>query len=205
MERRLLDEYRHLHSAGDYGGSGYKLLPFLLPQVLALKPASIVDYGCGKSELAALLAVKAGIGRVAMYDPALPARATKPEGTFDLLVNVDVLEHIPDEEIDAVVAEMASMTRDALIVVDTRPAKFRLSDGTNAHVSLHDEAWWLDRLKRFFPSLRPIRVRRKGRVGFKTFDAAPSAGLEFAVTVREVVRRHARRWARILTGRPRRS
>lgn len=202
MERSLISEYEQLHSAGDYGGSGYKMLPFMLPHVLALGPGSIVDYGCGKSRLAELVAEKAGIPRVAMYDPAIPARAAKPDGVFDLLINVDVLEHIPDPEIDGVVAEMASMARDALIVVDTRPAKFLLSDGTNAHVSQHDEAWWLERMRCSFPTLRPIRIRRKGRVGFKTFDATPSAVEEWSVMTREVVARHARRWARILSGRP---
>lgn len=203
MERRLIDEYSHLHAVSGYGASGYKMLPFMLPQVLALRPRSIVDYGCGKSDLARSIAAKAGIGTVAMYDPAIPTRAEKPREIFDLLINVDVLEHVPDEEIDAVVAEMASMARDALIVVDTRPAKFLLSDGTNAHVSLHDEAWWLERLRKSFPTLRPVRIRRKGRVGFKTFDAALSPSQEWAVTAREVVARHARRWVGLLTGRRR--
>mgnify|MGYP001766020435 CR=1 FL=1 len=203
MKRALIDEYSRLHATTDYGGSGHKVLPFLLPHVLALKPASIVDYGCGRSNLAELLAARAGIATVAMYDPAVPERATKPAAIADLLINVDVLEHVPDEEIDAVVAEMASMARDALIIVDTRPAKARLSDGRNAHVSQHGEAWWLERLRRFYPTLRPFPARRHGRVGFKTFDAALPAFEEWSIMSRLVVARHARRWARLLTGRGR--
>lgn len=203
MKRALIDEYSRLHATTDYGGSGHKVLPFLLPHVLAVKPASIVDYGCGRSNLALLLADKAGIGSVAMYDPAVPERSVKPAALADLLINVDVLEHVPDEEIDAVVAEMATMAREALIVVDTRPAKALLSDGRNAHVSQHGEAWWLERLKRAYPTLRPFRMRRHGRVGFKTFDAALPAIEEWSIMSREVAARHARRWARILTGRGR--
>lgn len=200
MERRLIDEYARLHATTDYGASGYKMLPFLLPQVLALKPTSLVDYGCGRSRLAEMLAEKAGIGRIAKYDPAVPQWAEKPGEVFDLLINVDVLEHVPDEEIDAVAAEMAAMAREALIVIDTRPAKARLSDGRDAHVSRHDEGWWLERLRRAWPTLRPFRAYRHGRVGFKTFEAELPPHQAFIIRAQGVIARHARRWARILSG-----
>ena len=194
VKRTLIDEYSRFHDSGEYGRSGDGALATLLPHVLALKPASLVDYGCGRSNLAHLVAEKAKIGTVATFDPAVPERGPKPDRISDLLINVDVLEHVPDEEIDAVVAEMASLGREALIIVDTRPAKAILSDGRNSHVSMHDEAWWLARLRRSFPTLRPIRVHRRGRVGFKTFDAELPAFEAWVITQREIFARRFHRW-----------
>lgn len=193
--RRLIAEYTRLHGGGSYGRTGNGALATLLPHILALKPKSLVDYGCGRSDLARLVGARAGIPDVAVFDPAVPERAVRPERVFDLLINVDVLEHVPDEEIDAVVAEMARMARQALIMVDTRPAKARLSDGRDAHVSLHDEAWWWDRLRRSFPTLRPIRAFRRGRVAFKTFDAVLPPVAAARIVVRETVARFLGRMA----------
>ena len=61
--------------------------------------------------MARLVGARARIPDVAVFDPAVPERAVRPERVFDLLINVDVLEHVPDEEIDAVVAEMADLDR----------------------------------------------------------------------------------------------
>jgi hypothetical protein len=104
----------------------------MLPHVLAIRPNSIVDYGAGNSNIAAWIAKRAAIkGRVVMYDPAVPGRAEKPVGRFDLLVSFDVLEHIPGEELDAVLAEMASMADHFLHVIDSaRPRQSFLTGET---------------------------------------------------------------------------
>ncbi len=195
MERRLIGEYAAIHSRTRYGATGDKVLPYLLPHALALRPASLVDYGCGQSRLADILAAKAGIATVRRYDPAIPDLAEPPAEPFDLLINVDVLEHVPDDELDAVMAEMAAMARHALIVIDTRPAKLILSDGRNAHVSLHDGPTWAKRLARHWPAVKPIPILRKGRVAFKTFDAGLPAVVGAAITTREVL---ARKLGRLL-------
>lgn len=203
MERKLIDEYARLHAAGPYGASGHKSLPYLLPHLLARKPVSLIDYGCGQSDLALQLGAKAGIADVTLYDPGIPARSTRPAKKSDLLINVDVLEHVPDDELDAVMADMASLATDALIVIDTAPARLLLSDGRNAHVSLHDGDWWLARLKPHFPKIRPIVIRRRARVGFKTFDAALSPLQESLIRNREVISRHVRRLTRMALGKGR--
>ncbi len=169
MERSLIAEYEHLHSSRIYGTGG-RHFPYMLPHVLAIRPNSIVDYGAGNSNIAAWIAKRAAIkGRVVMYDPAVPGRAEKPVDRFDLLVSFDVLEHIPEEELDAVLAEMASMADHFLHVIDIRPAKAILSDGRNAHVSLHSPDWWQERLSRFMPGVR--RIPRDNRAAFKTWSA----------------------------------
>ena len=171
MERRLIAEYERFHSAEIYGTGG-RHYPYILPHILALRPDSLVDYGAGRSDIALRLARKAKIRRAARFDPAVPAVAQKPEDDFDLLISLDVLEHIPREEMDAVLAEMASMARHVLHVIDTKPAKAILSDGRNAHVSIHTEAEWHALLARHWPDIRAIPHGARSRVAFKTWNEA---------------------------------
>lgn len=172
-QRSLISNYTHFHTSGAYGVGG-KHLPTVLPHILELSPDSIVDYGAGRSLIAEAIARKAGIGRVARFEPSLPGLDRKPDGVFALLVSFDVLEHVPEEEMDSVLHEMSTMCKNALLIIDTRPAKALLADGRNAHVSLHDEAWWLKRLQQHFPSIQPIAARN-GRVGFKTWPSRSTA------------------------------
>ncbi|WP_075215358.1 hypothetical protein [Mongoliimonas terrestris] len=171
MERSLIGEYATKHRESRYGTTGIKVLPHVAPHAIALAPRSLIDYGCGQSRLGPALGAVLGVDDVARYDPAIPALSALPVRRFDLLISIDVLEHIPDGEIDAVAREMAGLAAHAYLVIDTAPAKARLSDGSNAHVSLHDGPWWLQRLRPSFPTLRQIPIGRRNRVAFKTFDA----------------------------------
>ncbi len=102
-------------------------------------------------------------------------------------MSLDVLEHIPEEELDAVLSEMAGMAKHVLHVIDTKLAQAILSDGRNAHVSLHDQAWWLERVGRYFPSARPIPIARPSRIGLKTWDDSLPAWRGAYVERRELV------------------
>lgn len=174
MSRSLLAEYETLHARGRYGATGSWSMPYIFPYIRQARPQSLLDYGCGQSDLRFLLQRKLGILAVTGFDPAISQLSRPSEDIFDLVVSVDVLEHIPDAEIDSIVKEMAALARDVLIVIDTRPAKARLSDGRNAHVSQHGEAWWDERLRRTVPVLRPFPIGR-GRVAFTTIEPEPSA------------------------------
>jgi hypothetical protein len=196
MDRSLIREYAHLHRTSHYGATAHKSLPYVLPHILALKPCSLVDYGCGQSNLAELLAAKASISTIARFDPALPEFAARPTHVFDVLVNVDVLEHIPEEEIDGVAADMSSMCRHAFLVIDTGPALTLLSDGRNAHVSQHEGQWWLRRLSTHFPHLRPVPIGRPRRVAFKTWDTSLPWFRHKFIEWRERATRHAGRFLR---------
>lgn len=195
MERRLVGDYEKFHAAGSYGETGWKSLPDILPHLIALKPRSLIDYGCGQSDLADIVSAKCGVELVGRFDPAIPMYAEKPEQTFDVLISVDVLEHVPDAEIDTVVKEMASFARDALIIIDTGPAKKFLSDGSNAHVSQHSSEWWLERMKPSMPGLTAIHVRRRRRVGFKTWSAELPGALATWVRWREAMAVQSRKIA----------
>lgn len=169
MKRKDIEDYQVFHSSRMYGTGG-KNYPYVLPHVMVRSPKSLIDYGAGRSRIVEWLGAAAGAERTVCFDPAVPGIDTLPEEEFDLVVSFDVLEHIPEEELDAVLLEMAKLGKDALLVIDTAPAKAVLSDGRNAHVCLHDEAWWHDRLKAYYPNIRPFPIGRPHRAAFRTWD-----------------------------------
>lgn len=185
MAHSLVDEYAKLHARHRYGATARHALADMLPHILALKPASLIDFGCGQSNLAFLIAAKAGIPEIHRYDPAIPSISTLPNKRVELAVNVDVMEHIPDEEIDAVLASIAAAAAQVLFVIDIGPAKMLLSDGRNAHVSQHGADWWLARLKPHFPTIRQMPIHRRARVAFKTWDGEVRGLTGLAVRARE--------------------
>jgi hypothetical protein len=173
MEGSLVEQYRLIHESRVYGNTSVKNVPYLLPHVWALRPNSALDYGCGQSRLIDVLS-RAGVARVERYDPAITTFAIPPDGRFDLVLNIDVLEHIPEDELEPILSDMARLARHAIFVVDTGPAKARLPDGRNAHVTIRTPAWWSARLRNYFPTLEPIRVRSRRRAAFKTWPTRPS-------------------------------
>lgn len=175
----LIAQYQHMHATSVYGDTSVKNLRFLRPEIRLLRPASILDYGCGQSRLLDALALGYRVDLI-RYDPAIPAYAKKPTSRADLLINVDVLEHIEVADLDAVIGEMASLCRNAIIIVDTKEAVAILPDGRNAHVTVRPHAWWRDRLSRFFPELHPIATARRSRAGFRTWPRGFAQTLAYA-------------------------
>lgn len=169
MKRKDLADYQHFHSAAIYGTGG-KHFPYVLPHILSIQADSLIDYGAGRSEIAVWIGKKAGMKRVARFDPAVPGIDKIPNEKFDIVTSFDVLEHIPEEELDDVLNEMSSVGKHALFVIDIAPAKAILSDGRNAHVCLHEENWWQHRLSQFFPEIRPFKIDRPHRACFRTWD-----------------------------------
>ncbi len=192
----LIAQYQHIHETGAYGTTSVKNLRFIRPEIRLLRPASILDYGCGQSRLLDILDLGYPV-RMARYDPAIPAYAKKPDQVFDLLINVDVLEHIEEHDLDDVLSEMASLCRNAIVIIDTKPAARQLSDGRNAHVTLKPHAWWAERLSQHFPYVKPIATARRSRAGFKTWKRRPGEAVRFAImrageTIRHLGRRMTR-------------
>lgn len=184
IDRSLIADYQRFHSDGTYGLGG-KHLPWLLPQLLALRPASLLDYGAGRSEIALRLGEKARIRRVARFEPAVSELQRRPAETFDVVMSLDVLEHIPDEELDAVLAEMAALGRHQLHIIDIRPAKAILADGRNAHVSLHSGEWWETRMQRHMPQIRRVACSRPDRVALRSWPQELPAWRRWFIERRE--------------------
>jgi hypothetical protein len=204
----LVDYYARTHENRVYGTSSVKYLRYLRPEIALLRPKSILDYGCGQSIFLDCLDLGDEV-ELLRYDPAIPAYGKLPRHKADLLVTIDVLEHIEEADLDRVMSEMRAAAREAIIVIDTKPAKHTLPDGRNAHVSLHPHDWWRERLSRHFDHLEPVRTARRSRAAFRTWPRSFSDTLRFwllraredaAHYARRLVGRHKDQWKVSSTG-----
>lgn len=199
--KSLIHQYQQIHSTNAYGNTSIKNLRFMRPEIAIKKPASILDYGCGQSRLVDYL-VPAGGVKTYRYDPAIAEVATLPTDKVDLLVNVDVLEHIEEADLDSVLAEMRGLCRDALIIVDLKEAQLVLEDGRNAHVTLKPRKWWRDRISAHFGPLYEVKTARSSRAGFRTWKRSPAQEVRFRLLrVWETLKYYALRLVGIREGR----
>jgi 2-polyprenyl-3-methyl-5-hydroxy-6-metoxy-1,4-benzoquinol methylase len=128
-----------------YGRSGSKYAENIIAICEQFSTKDLLDYGCGKSTLAENLPFN-----IKQYDPAIEKYSKLPEPS-DVVVCTDVMEHIEPEFLDDVLNHIKELTKKAcFMVISTIPAKKTLSDGRNAHISLHDKVWWIDKLNQYF-------------------------------------------------------
>lgn len=155
--------------AGSFGVAGDRRAPQVAKLVEKLAADSVLDYGCGKGGL------RKALGPIVRnYDPAVPECSALPDPA-DIVVCADVMEHVEDECIDAVLAHIAGLTRKAaFFLVACRPSSQNLPDGRNAHISLHDQDWWIARIGQHFrlSDVTKIGVGEVSMVGLPDDDYA---------------------------------
>jgi hypothetical protein len=148
----LIPDYRELHRQGKF--PGYSIVPYV-PRiseiVIATGAQTLLDYGSGEGKQYHIARVHDAWGGImpTLYDPAVPGLDTRPVGKFDAVISTDVLEHVPRQELRAVIADIYRYARLwCFITVCCRPAKpnKKLLDGRNVHVTVQPKAWWLRRL-----------------------------------------------------------
>lgn len=163
----LVMQYAKIHRDGLYGQSSEFLLAQLQRQLVdrRLHPKRILDYGCGQSRLVDWIS-KLQDAVACRYDPAIQKYSDLPEGPFDLLINTDVLEHVPEDNLDNVLREMRSLSENAFIVVSTRPAGKVLPNGENAHCTVWPSDKWLEKISAYFPNIREINSLKNATCTF---------------------------------------
>lgn len=135
-QNKKLHELRH-----DYGASGHKHAPQVRELCELLNTQNVLDYGCGKGTLQDALNFE-----ITQYDPALVELCSEPH-PHDIVCCLDVLEHIEPECLDAVLDDLARVTRKVFFAtIATRPAVKFLPDGRNAHLIQEHLQWWLPKL-----------------------------------------------------------
>ncbi len=153
-----LGEQVRLHAdPRGYGTKGRKWADLAEAAFTVHHCMDVLDYGCGQGSLGRELAAR-GI-RVANYDPAVPEWATPPSSA-DLVVCSDVLEHVEPDKVEAVLDHLQALARVALlVVVSTVPTAKTLSDGRQAHISLHPREWWASRLAARFTMVEEHAIK----------------------------------------------
>ncbi len=109
---------------------------------------TVLDYGCGKGTLAPVLRHYGFT--VEEYDPGIPGKDGDPSPA-DLVVCVDVMEHVEMDCVDDVIKHIAGLSkRLAYFMIDNGPAQKTLPDGRNAHITIQGRKWWKQKLSQYF-------------------------------------------------------
>ena len=154
MNRSLVPYYVQNHADGQY--PGYTLARYVGPIALLVrvtKTKTILDYGCGKGyQYTRKFWHHRWRGIMpTLYDPAVKEFSELPEGKFDGVVCTDVLEHIPEEELDEVISELVNYAEKwCYIAVCCRKAQCKLRNGMNEHVTIKPPRWWKEKLRSAF-------------------------------------------------------
>jgi len=160
--------YAQEHSTSYYGSSSNVFLYDILHVLKKREVKSILDYGCGRSDLVGHFwnDGKRNIGR---YDPAIPLYKRLPEERFDLILCNDVMEHILKRDVERIFDEMRKISHTVIFSIAQKLARKKLPNGMNAHVCIEPEAWWANLIKRHFGHYKKIR---NYEIGFlcKTFE-----------------------------------
>ncbi|WP_341703683.1 hypothetical protein [Ferrovibrio sp.] len=170
--QQLLGFYRQLHDGGDPEMAippeemfdGHAIMAhagFLRDLIEGFRCRSVLDYGAGKAMAYTSAVFKRpdgskarglkeywGVDEVVLYDPGYEPYATLPARRFHAVISTDVMEHIPEEDVDWVIDELFGFAeRMVYACISTYPAQKHFPDGSNVHVTLRDSAWWLQRFR----------------------------------------------------------
>lgn len=145
---RLLDLYKEYHKdPNKYPGlTTTNYSPQIKKFIQENGPVtSCLDYGCGKGYqyMGKKLHEGWGIEMPTLYDPAVPNHNKRPDRTFDMVLSTDVMEHIAEEDVPTVLADIMSLSeRLVFLSISCRPALINLPNGENAHCTVKPWTWW---------------------------------------------------------------
>ena len=158
----ITEEYRELNRklhAGnkEYGVTSKYYANDILDMCNSINDQDVLDYGCGKAELAKLIPFK-----IQSYDPCIEKYSNRPRPA-NVVACIDVLEHIEPECLDDVLEDIQNLTKKAIfLTVATAEALKKLPDGRNAHLIVQDYTKWLPKLWEHFMMVN----YSKGQFGF---------------------------------------
>lgn len=145
----ITEEYRQLnaklHENPKYGSRRREALYGQIRQLMKQTGSqTLLDYGCGKGEMAKHLPATC-------YDPCVEQFSARPE-LHDMVACCDVLEHIEPDLLTNVLIDIRNLAdRAVYLVISTRPAAKTLADGRNAHLIVKPLEWWSEVLTQHFP------------------------------------------------------
>lgn len=146
--------------------------------------SSITDWGSGSGKASDALRERGF--RVRMVDIAANAYKGKhgpvieaclwelPEdlGATDHGYCTDVMEHIPPERVEAVLAGIAQRTtRSVFFQIALYHDRFGAQVGAPLHLSVFPPAWWQERLGKHFARVEYVQVRNKNLLALCTTSA----------------------------------
>ena len=146
----ITEEYKELNKQlhaedKNFGTTAKDYANDILNMCNSINDQDVLDYGCGKAELARFLPFK-----IQSYDPCIEKFSNRPKPA-NVLACIDVLEHIEPECLDDVLEDIHSLSKKTVfLTVATVEAFKKLPDGRNAHLIVQDYTKWLPKLWEHF-------------------------------------------------------
>lgn len=145
--------YKEMHKDNIF--NGYSLRTWIPEISRIIKNSNItelLDFGCGKANCWYRYDLKnqLNLDRIGLYDPGVEKFSVLPQDSYDMVICIDVLEHIPENLLDTVLDQIFSRAKKIVfLTISTKLAQKILPNGNNAHVTVRPEKWWLERLKKY--------------------------------------------------------
>ena len=160
----LVTKYEKIHNKGKGYFNGKSLLKYVTnvhQKIIVHECKSLLDYGSGKGllyteecdmvvplvnkgkRISRPLQELLNLTHHQCYDPAYPEHSKKPEGKFDAVISIDVLEHIHEPDLEWVLNEIFSYSEKMVFLnVACFKAAKHFEDGENVHISVFNPEWW---------------------------------------------------------------
>lgn len=146
--------YRQTHKIHPNWFGGYSILKNVTNIGKLIQDSNIktcLDYGCGHAgawkngNMKRIL----GIDKIFLFDPGVDEYSKKPNKKVDLVLAIDVLEHVPEDAVDEVIADINNYATKAIYLhISTKSAKKTLIDGSNAHATIKSKQWWQEKINK---------------------------------------------------------
>jgi hypothetical protein len=144
LSKNYKEQVKILHSKNKMGKNSKKKQPklFNMPDFLkTYNPNSIIDYGCGSGGIVRYLSNI--YSTVEGYDPCVDEYSKWPTKQYDVLVSMDVLEHIEPEYLDDNLKAIGKLFKtSAYLDIHTGASPTFLPDGRNAHLIQEQPDFW---------------------------------------------------------------
>ena len=201
-----IDFYKNMHENGFYTTSGEKksideayagrttssYVKLIKNIIIKNQCESLLDYGCGKAKLynEEFQTNKASYPnlrdywniKINLYDPCYKPYDKLPTEKVDISICIDVLEHIPMEDIDWVLREFMSLTKKITFFnIACYPAIALLPNGENAHINIQTPEWWQEKMIKCAEEFKHLKIlalcgytSEKGNLKWKSVDIRDS-------------------------------
>lgn len=163
-----INQYKILYvQKPKYGMTSIKFYNDIIKIISEYNVKSILDYGCGKSELLDCIKRETKID-IYKYDPAILEYSKLPNGNVDFVICTDVLQHIPLYDLDRVLTEIKGFSMNCFFHIRCTPYHTLLPNGEFANCTVYPPKWWRKVLKKYFNSVYDIGTNDNDTVSFIT-------------------------------------
>lgn len=168
-----VQHYRKYHDDHPKLFPGYSLkmgVDDIAALVAKTSPSSMLDYGSGKGYqyLSKRMHERWGGLLPYCYDPGVSHLSERPDRKFDAVISTDVMEHIPECDVVAVLDDLFSFVapgepRFVYLTICCRRSRKTMPNGDPMHMTVMPPEWWDQKLNKYRRDGLIIKVRYENK------------------------------------------